>query len=226
MEQFESPSPRTPSKFLPPPDMWLYNPEKEGRLPTPLDERGLVDPDALITLVSSTVDPSYRWPSPFNDVHHLQWPHANYHQHEDINFNPQVFRNLSVSKLYVPRIFHNWTHKITEPPPVPHPEVMRYRIEAQRVALALFQAIRASKRTLRLKMLDDNELETRLITQFETFNQAVEDGLRIPEEFRLVDLSDYHGESIEEMFHLAPQVGKLAVTSSAVRLVTQNNIAA
>lgn len=70
---------------LPPRDVWLHDPKKDGLLETPLNNRGLVDLDALVAGVKSTVDPSYDWTSTFNDVHHLQWYEARYPNVADEN---------------------------------------------------------------------------------------------------------------------------------------------
>ena len=47
--------------YLPPPDVWHFTPGKDEPLPTPLDERGLVDVDALIATVRETIDPHFAW---------------------------------------------------------------------------------------------------------------------------------------------------------------------
>lgn len=211
---------RLPSPHLPPPELRLFNPKTDGLLPTPLDGRGLVDPNELVRLVKSTVEPDYRWPSSYNDVHHLQWPNRRYEYSPGADINPQEFRNLSISKLYVPRVFHNWTHHITEPPPKPSDEVMYHLIEAQRVAMTLFRTVRASKKAMRLKHISDDELESRLVNHFDTFNRTIEVARNVPPEFQVLDLSHYRADTYEDMFQLAPQLGRLAITSTVVRQVT------
>lgn len=52
---------RQDTLYLPPRDLWLFDPETDGKIPTPLNEYGLVDADELIDTVKSTVDPSYKW---------------------------------------------------------------------------------------------------------------------------------------------------------------------
>lgn len=67
------------SRHLPPRELWLFTPGKDERLPTPLDERGLVDPAALLEIVKSTIDPAFTWESDEKpDAHHLYWEHNLY----------------------------------------------------------------------------------------------------------------------------------------------------
>ncbi|HET8884602.1 MAG TPA: hypothetical protein VFM68_03980 [Candidatus Saccharimonadales bacterium] len=212
---------RPPSPYLPPRDLCLFDPKKDGLLPTPVDERGVVDSQELIHMVKTTVDPSYQWTSPYNDVHHTHWPGNRYKHTPNAEINPNEFRNLATNKLYVPRIFHNWTHKITEPPPVPSDEVMYYQIEAQRVALALFRTVRSSRKLSRLKTISDEELETRLIEQFDSFNDTVETAKKMPPEFQVIDLSNYQPRSYEDMFRLGAELGKTATASRVLRQVTR-----
>src|SRR5215216_6283145 len=116
---------KPPSLYLPPPDVWLHNPYKSDLIPTPVDERGLVDLRELIKVMKATVAPEYDWRSPFTDDHHLQWPNRWYESIPDSEYNPQRFRGLMISRADTPRVFHVWTHLITEPPPVPDDDIMR-----------------------------------------------------------------------------------------------------
>ena len=125
---------------LPPPEVWDFRPHIDEPFPTPIDERGLVDTDALIALVKSTVDPSFTWePSERPDAHHLYWEHNLYPKIIENNVNPQEFCNLTINQIVIPRMFHNWIHLVTQEPPVPDKEVMGYRIEAYRVVVKLFK---------------------------------------------------------------------------------------
>lgn len=213
-------SPAKPSLFLPPPELRLHHPKRDGLIPTPLDNRGLVDTSELIHTIKSTVEPGYDWPSPFNDNHHLQWPSNLYSSTPDSQLDPQEFRNLAISQIRVPRTFHNWVHRITEPPPMPSEEVMRYRIESQRVALSLFQAIRVSKNLTRKEIIPEEALEKALIKRFDDFTTSLERARSLPEEFQLIDLSDYEPRDYEDMFALGARLGKLASAACVRRQVT------
>lgn len=207
---------------MPPHELRLHNPKRDGLLPTPVDERGIVDVKKLITNVKATIEPEYRWKSLTNDVHHLQWPSNRYADAPDADLDPQEFRNLAVSKLIVPRVFHNWTHHITEPPPVPSDEMMHYRIEAQRVAIELFQTIRSSRFDSRDKSLTDEELEQRLIRHFETFSTKLELArLAIPSEFQLIDFTDYQPKDYHDMYKISSKIGRAALVPTIVRQLTR-----
>lgn len=208
-----------PSTFLPPRELWLHDPVSEGLLPTPTDERGLVDTDALIALMKTTVAPGYDWRSPFTDVHHLQWPDRWYPRDEQSLETPHVFRNLSISKVVVPRIFHNWVHRITEPPVMPDDEVMSYRIDAQRVAVSLFQEVKNSKTAARRTGLDDAGLERLLMRRFDSFSEKFEQAKQIPREFQLLNYERYPLETVEDMLAIGTRLGRFAVIASATNRV-------
>lgn len=209
---------------LPPPEFRLHDPKLEGRIPTQLDERGLVDVLKLIDQVKQTVDPEFKWQSSFNDVHHLQWPSNQYASSPEAELNPREFRNLAISKIYVPRVFHNWVHQVTEPPPMPSDEVMRYRIEAQRVVLALFQSVRMGRQLTRNKQISDAKLEDRLVECFDEFSTNLERVRLLPREFHLVDVSDYEPNTIEDMFLIGRSLGKVAMVATVTRSVEQSQV--
>lgn len=205
---------------LPPPEVWLRSP----RLPlieTPLDDRGLVDFEALVNVVRSTVDPSYDWSSPFNDRHHLQWPRRFYIDEPDAKPNPAEFRHLGIGMVRVPRLFHNWTHLITEPPAMPSFEVMQYRIDAQRVAVALFEKIRNIKRDGRAKELGQEAyrifLSEQLSIGFDDFSHQFEIARNQPIEFQPVVYGDLELNEPVDMLNIADRVAKGAIYRCAVR---------
>lgn len=203
---------------LPPREFWLINPEKE-KIPTPLDDRGIVDQAKLIKVVKATIDPAYKWAGPC-DVHHFQWAKARYpvRQGRDV-FSPRKFRELPVNKGVEPRVFHNWTHVATEEPPVPSEEVMRGYTEAWEVAERLFAHIRnVVQKERRMRRLaaqciadglpigvdfDDAAAET-LFDHFQEIDQHLEQLQAIPPEFQLVDPS-------QKPLELASALGRVVV---------------
>jgi hypothetical protein len=142
-------------------------------LATPVDERGLIVIDSLISLVNSKVSPEYKWPSN-PSRHHLYWPRCDYQAveaaHPDI---PAVyFRELSAHKIRVPRYFENWLHAITAPPEVPDPDVIRHTVAAWTVASSFFSTAR---RMIRLDRQVERALQHRSFTpeQQAIIDQAV-----------------------------------------------------
>jgi len=208
---------------LPPLEFRLYDPKVEGKIPTPIDERGLVDVDALIDVVNGTVDSSFSWKSSMNDIHHLHWASRYYDFRFGMQVNPQEFRNLDISKIQTPRIFHNWIHQITEPPPVPSEDVMQYRIETQRVVQALFRSVRQGKQISRNKLVSDDVVAGKLIQHFDEFNKNLEAAKRLPVEFQPFDLDSCTPENIEDMFAMSRSIGKAAIVSTVVRKVERNS---
>lgn len=209
-----------PSAFLPPPETWLHNPYTDDLLPTPLDERGLVDTAKLIKQVKATINPNYTWPSPFSDDHHLQWPDRWYENTPEATVNPHQFRNLAISRIYAPRMFHNWVHRITEPPRKPSEEVMHYRIDAQQVALILFRTVKHSKILARKRHLSDIQLEDLLTERFENFATSFELAKRTPKPFQLLDFESYELKTIDDMVRIGTELGKFAVVAMTTRAIT------
>lgn len=200
------------SSHLPPPDAQLYNPLLEGKLETPLDERGLVDLNKLVDLVKETVDPEFQWASPYNDVHHLQWVGRYYDVAQAfIDIDTQQFRNLVNRKAYVPRIFHNWIHQITLPPPVPSEEVMRYSIDAQRVAMSLSRTASLATKLTRKPSVPEKRLRQRLDQEFENYNLYIDNAREVPKEFSLLKIEEVEARSIEEMLAANKRLGRLTL---------------
>lgn len=138
------------SLWLPHPDYWEINPAKE-KIPTPVDERGLIDVPQLIDAVKETVSPGYVWASKLS-IHHLYWPEADYPYSRlgEGAVTARTFRNLPIHKALVPRIFENWLHKVTIPSEVPNREVMLHRVQSWNVAKDLFANARDAVITERL----------------------------------------------------------------------------
>ncbi len=211
-------------KDLPPPDVWLYDPRYKP-LETPVDSRGLVDFKELIRLVKSTVDSSYNWESPFNDRHHLQWPRRFYPDEYGNGPNPAEFRHLGIGMVRVPRYFHNWTHLITEPPALPKPEVMQYRIDAQRVTLSLFESVKIVKQEGRVRLLSGQALKDYMLSElelrFDEFSENLDDAKSQPVEFYPIDYDSLELKEPLDMVNIADRIAKEAIYRSAVRTVKE-----
>lgn len=123
----------------------------QNRFPTPVDERGLVDVDLLIEMVKSTVHPNYRWPG-YSDRHHTLWPAYRYGIVQ--TFVPELdavaFRNLAINKIWVPRVFHNWTHIVTQEPEVPPEEIMQESIEEWAIVRDFFISVKETTKIMRI----------------------------------------------------------------------------
>lgn len=207
---------------IPPQEFWLHNPTTDGKIKTPLDERGLVDEKRLVAAVKETVDSSYAWPSPFNDRHHLQWPKSSYkHVHEMGVLNPAEFRSLSIGIVRVPRYFHNWIHYVTEPPPVPSDEVMQYRVDAQRVALSLFGRVKSIRRVARKMKLSGKALDDYILEQIENRHDEYMEYIDIarsqPPEFQVVNYGELAKDDPKDILVIADRVAREGIYRSIVR---------
>ena len=181
-------------------------------MPTPLDERGLVDMNGLVELAKETVDPSYDWASSESDIHHLQWVSRRYDVATAfLDVDGNAFRNLVNRKAYVPRVFHNWIHYITEPPPIPTQEVMQYSIDAQRVALSIARTAGLAIKLTRHQGLTDVQLRRRLDEEFINYNLYIDNAREVPAEFSLLAIEQIEANTIDEMLHANKRLGKLAL---------------
>lgn len=207
------------SPWLPPPEMQLYNPERNGRLETPIDERGLVDLDQLVTLVKQTVRPEFSWLSSFNDIHHLQWFASNYSGSEATGgiVDMGEFRELVNRKAFIPRVFHNWIHHVTLPPPIPSIEVMKYSVDAQRVAMSLSRTAGLAARLTRMTQIPEKKLEQRLDEEFINYALYVDNARSVPIEFSLFAIEEVEARSVDEMLIVNKHLGRLALDKVPIR---------
>lgn len=196
------------SEYLP--DRWaqLIDPSKE-KIPTPLNEHGVVDIYATIAAVMETIHPDYVWSPESINPHHFQWRADAYSREPQgrLGIQPAQFRNIAPLKGRLPRELENWLHKVTEEPPVPSLEVMYFYTEAWQVAKGLYRCTsqsvfkqRQAKRRAELLAADDSVLpEDRVEDTFgdQYFKGAAQKHSRahefylkrlesIPEEFRIV----------------------------------------
>lgn len=199
--------------------MILYDVSRYGPLETPVDNKGLVDLDALVTLVRQTVDPAFSWASPFNDIHHLQWFGNLYPvtAAESDMVNMHQFRELVTRKAFLPRVFHNWAHRVTLPPPVPSPEVMRYSITAHEAAMALYRTTKLATKITRMPQIPEKKRLSRLNEEYENYVMYVENAREVPIEFSLFAIEEVEARSIDEMLEVNKHLGRLALDVIPIR---------
>lgn len=215
---------------LPPESVWLINPEQD-KFETPIDERGLILVPELIQAVKDMVDTTYQWPMHLS-VHHFYW-HSGWYDSAFAGPYAQKFRDLPIHKGLVPRVFENWLHKVTIEPDVPDPEVMELRVQGWNAAEHLFRSVRqavvwekrARRREARIRQnpgivpaeFDGEDVFGKEILQdilnrhFVSVERAIEQHQRVPQEFRLVQLS-------EQWEVLGEQLGRL-IMPKAMQLV-------
>lgn len=206
---------------LPDPDAWKINPYKD-KIETPIDERGLVKYDELISTLKQTLEPDYEFANELS-LDHIYYDAEWYHSAFAPDCAPR-FRELSVHKAIVPRVFENWKHLVMLPPDVPSEEVMELRIESWNVATKLFESIcetevwkrRAEKRaeqilrrpqTLSSRAGGVDTIGSEIIREtldkhFRGVEQNLERLVRLPEEFRFADPNSPHMEIANRLYRL------------------------
>jgi hypothetical protein len=192
------------SPKLPPPDAWRFIPGKDEPLPTPLDERGLVDVDALIKLVNTTIEPECQWqPGQTVNIHHLYWEHNRYPATPNEAVNPHEFRSSSINQIVIPKTFHNWLHIVTKAPDIPTEEVMGYRIEAYRVVKKLLRSARQSVDLTTARYISEERLQRGSQYHLWEFLLEVEEARKLPKEFHPIDFQKLNPSSPEELRFIA-----------------------
>lgn len=184
---------------LPHQDFWEFDPRKY-KISTPVDEFGLIDDVQLIKDVKATIKPGYLWTGD-SDRHHLYWTQADYARVQaETPVRALAFRNSPQHIVRVQRIFHNWVHAVTLPPPMPSPEIMSYRVEAWSIASGFFKMVQSTSHTSRVIERERErrdgftEVQERLLNammrrETEGVLRHVDDLAKLPEEHVPVDLN-------------------------------------
>lgn len=138
---------------LPPEEFRLRN--INDKIKTPTDAWGVVNADKLIREVMESVHPDYQWTGK-SDIHHGQWCRADYHamQFALPESRAVAFRELAPNKMQIPRVFHNWIHAITLPPPMPDPNVMRESVREWVILQDFFRSVQEAAQVERLYARD------------------------------------------------------------------------
>lgn len=203
------------------------NPSAPGfeRIPTPVDSLGLVDTRQLLIDVNGTLNQPYKWPSVFDDNHHLYWPARLYPDQKIKGVNGHEFRNLYSSMRDEPRSFHSWLHKVTIPPRKPKPEVMHYGILAAGHTSRMHECIRMGKRLLRDPVISPLSANMRGDELFDEFCEALEGLKQLPKEFWPIDPDIYQLRDASDMLLISGELGKLATSRTvavSARFIRQN----
>ncbi len=190
--------------------------QSDGRIDTPVDERGVADLDATVALGLRMVHPDYIWSPARVDTHHLQWPESFYSSAGEFTLG-QEFRELYGRRVNIPRQFHNWIHYITFPPPVPDPEVMRQSVRAEKIAVAVASTAALAMQLTRIPGIPDSKLSERLKEEHEKYLALLALAETVPSEFRLLDPSEQTAANIDAMLAANKQLGRMALRSVPVR---------
>ena len=213
---------RDDSSFLPPREYWLFDPERDDPIPTPVDELGLVKVPELLAVVKSKIDPAYKWQSTVKDEHHLYYPHANYPDTERNGANLALFRSRRKNRIVIPRDAHELLHAIMLEPATPDPEVIQHEILKQRLVTRMFTGATGSVRLTRKRYNTEEKIRNGEIFHLNDYYAILEliyDTL--PEQFHPHELDTMLPADIDELREIVPTLGRLAMTGNYVRLITQ-----
>lgn len=205
------------------------NPSAPGfeRIPTPVDALGLVDTRQLLIDVNGTLSQSYKWPSVFDDNHHLYWPARLYPDRKIKGVNGHEFRNLYRNMRDEPRSFHGWLHKVTVPPKKPRPEVMHYSIQVAGRMNRMHECIRMGKRLLRDPVISPLSADLRGNELFDEFCVALDELKQLPKEFLPIDPNVYQLRDASDMLLVSGELGKHATSQTvavSARFIRQNTV--
>lgn len=103
---------------LPPPEQsLLLKRDRKGavkaveKIPTPLNEFGIPDSDAMLQVALSTLSSDYT-PPPVSNVHHLIYPREHYHNHPSGSLIPKLYRESASNMVRQYQQLHNYYHEI------------------------------------------------------------------------------------------------------------------
>ena len=203
---------------LPHQDFWEFDP-RSHKIPTPIDEYGLVDDVQLIKDVKATIKPGYLWTGD-SDRHHVYWTQADYAKAQaETQIKALAFRNSPQHIVRVQRIFHNWIHAVMLPPPMPDPEIMTYRIEAWGIASCFFKMVQLTSHNARIIERERErrdgftEAQERLLDEMmrretEGVLRHVDDLAKLPEEHVPIDLKLPFQKAAGQIGHIVRQGAK------------------
>lgn len=156
---------------LPPPDQsLLLRHDRKGvvkaveKLPTPLDEFGMPDPDVMLEIALSTLASDYEPPA-ISNVHHLIYPRERYHNHQSGSQIPRLYRESARNMVRYQQQLHNYFHEIFLDPVEASMDVMYQCAQEQsRVDMAFYvgQASIQLSRDKYHEIKDDDILKSHL----------------------------------------------------------------
>lgn len=203
---------------LPPRDVWLYDPEVNGRLPTPVDEYGFVDADALIAIGKSTIAPEFDWSlGETSDFHHMYWASSRYPNLPKETVNPARFRKLPINQIIISRLFHSWSHKLFAEPEVPSKEAMASLIETYDTEKKLFRTAKQSVKLTRARYMPEDKLLRGFEHHLWEFLLTIEAAQEKSSTFHTIDLNEFDPSTPEELHALAKFLGRAVKTANRAR---------
>lgn len=181
--------------------------DKNELLPTPLSPEGLVDQQALITILK-THCPDFPWAkvSP-RDRHHVNFPRNLYARDPEL----LEFYNSASNSMIVPIHVHRFIHARTEPPPIPDKSIIREHNQANRVIRELFKNAWQATRLERGKWMSEERLLRGQGIHLERSQILLEQARDIPKEFQPFDFDTMNTATIEDVCVAAKYLGSLAV---------------
>lgn len=129
---------------LPPPEQsLLLKRDKKGtvrpieKIPTPVDEFGIPDSDAMLEIALGTLSSDYTPPG-ISNVHHRIYPRDRYHNHPSGSIIPKLYRESAANMFRYQQQIHNYFHAIFEDPRETTMDVMHQWVIEQAQADQLF----------------------------------------------------------------------------------------
>lgn len=184
----------------------LWTPPIE-RVPTPVNQYGLVKKDVLESMVFSAFQSLYPdqpelWQAHPLTKHHLYWPKQDYLANTQpmtaIQKIRQDFRSLEHNQLEVARVPHNILHDITLEPEMPDDDIMQYRLQYAHLGNTAFRSamwvikLDRQLRRLRGELPSQGEIGTATSRQrgidrnLRKYYQSIEEIAEIPQELHVI----------------------------------------
>ncbi len=177
------------------------------RVPTPVNQYGLVKKDVLENIVFSAFQSMYPsqpelWQAYPPTKHHLYWPKQDYVANNQpvtqVQKVRQDFRSLEHNQLEIARVPHDILHDITVEPEMPDDDIMQYRLQYAHLGNTAFRAamwvikLDRQLRRLRGELPSQGEIGTASSRQkgidrnLRKYYQSIEEIADIPQELHVV----------------------------------------
>jgi hypothetical protein len=204
-ERFESEA--VISAAMPPPEFWLHDPRKDGKLDVEYDDLGRVDLDKTIDTLLSKFGPEFDFAreSTLFDDHHGQHDENKYASTPNERVNPRQYRRSASRRVGIPRMVHAVLHNLFNEPRMTEDWVMRGTIDAQ---LPLTRMRQSYDRCWEIALgtlpgQHNAEFRDQLAMRMDYYKGLLDELRSVPPEFQLVQAEDIDIYTVDDVIAVA-----------------------
>lgn len=212
-ERFESEA--VTSAAMPPPEVWLHDPRKDGKLDVEYDDLGRVDLDKSVVKLLSKFAPEFDFAreSTLFDDHHGQHDENKYISSPHEQVNPRQYRRLASRRAGLPRMVHAVWHNLFNEPNTTEEWVMRGSIDAQLPLTHMRQSYDRCWDIARTSPSGqhNSELRRQLEPRMGYFCYLLDELSNVPPEFQIVSVDDINIHTVDDIITVARAFRKYSI---------------